>query len=39
LGLPVALISGIIFAWVALVRRRVDDGDLLEFKDGAQRFR
>ena len=39
LGLPIALISGIVFAWVALARGRIGDTDLLEFKDDVQPFR
>jgi hypothetical protein len=39
LGLPIALISGIVFAWVALARERIGDSDLLEFKNDAQPFR
>ena len=39
LGLPIALISGIVFAWVALARGRIGDSDLLEFEKDVQPFR
>jgi hypothetical protein len=38
LGLPVALISGVLFAWIALDKARVGDGDLLHFKEGLRPF-
>jgi hypothetical protein len=42
LGLPIALISGIIFAWTALVRRHGAPGDVLNdgvFRNDVQPFR
>jgi hypothetical protein len=39
LGLPIALISGLMFAWVALAQGRVGHGDLMDFRSDAQLFR
>lgn len=42
IGLPVSLVSGIVFAWVALKRSEIGGGDLLEdrvFRDDVQPFR
>ncbi len=42
LGLPIALVSGIVFAWIALSRRDTRAGDLLDdgvFSNDAQPFR
>jgi hypothetical protein len=40
LGLPIALISGVVFAWVALARGRIGEGDLIDFRnDNVQPFR
>lgn len=41
IGLPMALVSGIVFTWVALKRTAVGDGDLLDdgvFRDDVQPF-
>jgi hypothetical protein len=40
LGLPISLISGFVFAWVALARGRIGEGDLIDFRnDSVQPFR
>lgn len=42
LGLPIALVSGIVFAWTALVRRHGAPGDVLDdgvFRNDVQPFR
>ncbi len=42
LGLPIALVSGILFAWTALVRRHGAPGDVLDdgvFRNDAKPFR
>lgn len=39
LGLPISLVSGLIFAWVALHRGRIDDADLATFESDVQPFR
>jgi hypothetical protein len=32
LCLPIALISGVAFSWIALTRGRIGEGDLLDFR-------
>jgi hypothetical protein len=39
LGLPIALVSGVVFAWIALQRGRVGDSDLIDFQSDVQPFR
>ena len=39
LGLPISLVSGLIFAWVAFHRGRADDADLATFESDVQPFR
>lgn len=39
LGLPISLISGIVFAWTALQRGRIGDADLMDFRSDVQPFR
>lgn len=39
-GLPIGLVSGILFAWIALARPRVDSADIIDdFRSDVQPFR